>query len=369
MKIIINKNELLNGLKFSNNIIGQNIIYPILQSVLIDVEENYISLISSNGISSSKYIINKNFKLINKGKILIKLRTILNIISKLDGDDVLLEQTDNSLLKINCNKFESNLNILNVEEYPNIKFEYDQWTYLKINKDHLIKINRKVAPSVNNNLEKNSVFNGIYFDSESQENCLKVIASDTYKMSYLNFSYSGSKIKLLLDPLILRSILDFINQDVYFYCKENKIIIIFDNIIISTRNIEGSYPNVQKIINQECLYSFKVDRVNLINLLNRGHSLIINENKPIANFKINMNDILISFRSNEIGFASESIEIKSENLNRIEFNINILFLNSLLKSFDNNEIIFSILDDNKPILINDLKEPEFLQILVPLRKS
>ena len=52
-------------------------------------------------------------------------------------------------------------------------------------------------------------------------------------------------------------------------------------------------------------------------------SLIINVNKPIANFWISRNDVLISSKSNAIGSASETIEIVSNNIDRIDIDINI----------------------------------------------
>ncbi|MGL4616708.1 MAG: DNA polymerase III subunit beta [Mycoplasmoidaceae bacterium] len=370
MKIIIKKEIILNGVKFCNSIIGQNIIYPVLQSLLIEVKNSKISLKASNGTSSSIYKIFEGIQIFEEGTILIKARTLLNIISKLDNEDVLLEKIDNSLLKIKSGRFDSNINIMNVEEYPNLKFDNSGWETIILSAKQLFEISKKVSPSVNTNIEKESIFNGILIDSETEDHILRVIASDTFKLSLIKYHFNGSRIKMIIEPSVIKTILDIANDtQFHFFKKDNKVIIKFNNVIISTRNIEGNFPSIDKIINQDFISNFKIDKYKLQNVLNRGLSLIINDNKPIANFKINKNDILISFKSNEIGSASETIEIESNNIDRLEFEINVSYLITLLKPFEKSEITFYISDINKPIIMKDENDVKFTQILVPLRKN
>lgn len=370
MRIVIKKSAILNGIKFCNNMIGQNIIYPILQSILIEIKNNSIYLTSSNGISSSIYKISEGIQIFEEGTVLIKARTLLNIISKLDDEDVLLEKMDNSLLKIKSGRFDSNINIMNVEEYPNLKFDNSGWDTIAMSPKQLFEINKKVSPSVNTNVEKESVFNGILIDSETENHMLRTIASDTFKLSLIKYHFNGSKFKMIIEPSIIKNILEIANNsEIHFFKRDSKIIIKFNNVIISTKNIEGNFPSIDKIINQDYVSSLKIDKYKLQNVLNRGLSLIINDNKPIANFRISRNDILISFKSNEIGSASETIEIESNNIDRIDFDINISYLISLLKPFEKNEITIYISDINKPLMFKDENDVKFTQILVPLRKN
>ena len=52
--------------------IGQNIIYPILQSNLIEIKNNSIYQTSTNGISSSIYKISEGIQIFEEGNVLIK---------------------------------------------------------------------------------------------------------------------------------------------------------------------------------------------------------------------------------------------------------------------------------------------------------
>ena len=74
MRVIMKKSAILNGIKFCNNMTGQNIIYPILQSIQMEIKNNSIYLTSSNGISSSIYKISEGIQIFEEGNVLIKAK-------------------------------------------------------------------------------------------------------------------------------------------------------------------------------------------------------------------------------------------------------------------------------------------------------
>ena len=68
MKITVNRNVLLEALKFSNNVINNGIINsanPILQCVYLKTSDKKLEIISSNGIISAKYTISENIDIEN----------------------------------------------------------------------------------------------------------------------------------------------------------------------------------------------------------------------------------------------------------------------------------------------------------------
>ena len=369
MKIKINKNVFLKAIKICHSIINQNNIYPILQSILIEAKENKILIKGSNGTNSILYKIDNEIEILNEGTTLIKSKTLFDLVSSFEDNLILLENKNNKLLKIKSDNFDAKINIMKTEEYPNLKFELDDPESLILPIEKIAEINKKVSPSVNTNIEKESVFNGILFVSKSESGKLKIIATDTYKLSFLNYDFDGSKIKMIIDPLILKIILEFKNNEITFLKKDNRILIKLENISILTKNFEGNFPSIENIINQDFKSDLVLNKDKLIRSLNRGLSLIINENKPIANIVIQENIINLNFKSNEIGSAFEEIIVKTNNIKKIEFDININYLISILKPFENDEINLFISDTNKPLKFEDSKDKNFLQILVPLRKN
>ena len=369
MKIKINKNVFLKAIKICHSIINQNNIYPILQSILIEAKENKILIKGSNGTNSILYKIDNEIEILNEGTTLIKSKTLFDLVSSFEDNLILLENKNSELLKIKSANFAAKINIMKTEAYPNLKFELDDPESLILPIEKIAVIIKKVSPSVNTDIEKESVFNGVLFDSESENGKLKIIATDTFKLSFLKYDFDDSKIKMIIDPLILKIILEFKNNEITFLKKDNRILIKLENISILTKNFEGNFPSIENIINQDFKSDLVLNKNKLIRSLNRGLSLIINENKPIANILIQENIINLNFKSNEIGSAFEEIIVKTNNIKKIEFDININYLISILKPFENDEINLFISDTNKPLKFEDSKDKNFLQILVPLRKN
>jgi len=102
MKIIIKRSALLNALKFCNNIISGILTNPTLLGILFEVKDNEVVLTCSNGTISGQYKIEdtKLIETIKPGKILIRARLLLNVISKLKESDITIEQVDSSVIRI-----------------------------------------------------------------------------------------------------------------------------------------------------------------------------------------------------------------------------------------------------------------------------
>ena len=125
MKFTIDKNLLVKKLKFCNEIISDLTTIPSLSGILINVEENKITLTSSNQTTSCKIEINNNITISSIGKILIKGNLLFNIISKLSDDKVTFNLIDNSIVRISTKTFTSDLNLLEDFSYPLINFQHN----------------------------------------------------------------------------------------------------------------------------------------------------------------------------------------------------------------------------------------------------
>ena len=174
---------------------------------------------------------------------------------------------------------------------------------------------------------------------------------------------------MIIDPLILKIILEFKNNEITFLKKDNRILIKLENISILTKNFEGNFPSIENIINQDFKSDLVLNKDKLIRSLNRGLSLIINENKPIANIVIQENIINLNFKSNEIGSAFEEIIVKTNNIKEIEFDININYVISILHPFENDETNLFMSDTNKPLKFVDSKDTNCLPTFVPFRQN
>lgn len=369
MKIKIEKKYLINLVKMCNSIIDNLTSSPIIQGLYISAKNNKLSIISTNGVVSikSETLEENECQIIEEGNVLVKSKTFFSIIQKLKNESVLLEKVDNSILKIKTNNFDSNINLLDENQYPVISFSYEGWEEIQIQPAIFKAIQTKIIHSVSQNKEKVSVLNGVHISVKNKN--MEIVGSDSYRLSYLLFKCNNSDFDVILDSYILTILMEILDHsnNVNLYISENNIMIKFKNYIFSTKIIEGEYPNISNIIKSPRLNNCLINKRELLEALERGITIAASEKKPISKLIFSQEFLNVMFNNVDLGSSDEKINIEKYNGKEITISVNAFFLISLLKAVENDVVIISTSDENKPIIITDEKEQNFIQLLLPVR--
>lgn len=371
MKIIINTNILIKNIQLALNTIDTKRLNPILESVLFEINENLITLITSNNLCYSQINIKDGFKIESTGKFLVKGKMILDILNTLKSKELTLEIIDESVLRIYNNNFSCNLNILDANSYPDISFQYSDWTNFKLSNKFIQKINNKLNNFVAYSNDAANALNGICLDTNNNDNLIKAVATDSYHLSYYQEQYTGPKFKIV----ITTKILNFLNilsveskEQPNLWWTNGKLIIEHNQNIFFFKLLESDYPSVYKTLEVNYSNSFDVEKSTLTDAVNRTLPLVQNEKDATFNLLINKDKISISSKNIEFGDSFEEIQITNANFNeRFDFLLNVRYLNHILKVVDGDTIAFNFISINKPILITDKKEENLKFLILPLR--
>ena len=374
MEVFISIKKLIEAIKFSTTIANTNNANALLLGVLIEVSQNKISFKTTNNQVSGYKEITEGFEYFNSGKVLVTAKIILGLISKLKDKSVLLKQIDTNILLNKTENFETQINTMNIEGFPNLNFSLED--YVKISLPHQImqEINTKVLPNVLNSqgIEKIQPISGILIDTQTLENKLIAIGTDKIKASCLIREYMGEKFKFIVSYSTMKLIIEILknveysnNQTVDFYVRSRSLIFKINDAILQTRMIDGVYPNIYSIFdetNEENTYVF--DRRLLIEIIERGMNIVMQEQNPKISIRIDKNEAEISLTTFEIGNMKEKMSIVNLNNKSAEFILNPSLLAHVLKNFDNNDVTFKVKDEIlRPIIFIDTKDVGFKQIL------
>lgn len=374
MEVFVSIKKLIEAIKFSTTIANTNNANALLLGVLIEVSQNKISFKTTNNQVSGYKEITEGFEYFNSGKVLVTAKIILGLISKLKDKSVLLKQIDTNILLIKTENFETQINTMNIEGFPNLNFSLED--YVKISLPHQImqEINTKVLPNVLNSqgIEKIQPISGILIDTQTLENKLIAIGTDKIKASCLIREYMGEKFKFIVSYSTMKLIIEILknveysnNQTVDFYVRSRSLIFKINDAILQTRMIDGVYPNIYSIFdetNEENTYVF--DRRLLIEIIERGMNIVMQEQNPKISIRIDKNEAEISLTTFEIGNMKEKMSIVNLNNKSAEFILNPSLLAHVLKNFDNNDVTFKVKDEIlRPIIFIDTKDVGFKQIL------
>ena len=373
MKLTINKNTINKILKITNSIISNYNINPLLDNFLLIAEQNTLTVICGNQNNDKlKFVIREGFEIIKEGKILLKSKILSKIVTNLKNEKIVLEKVEENTLKINNSTFEAEIVLLKTNEYFDYQFnlsEEENVFNLSYDKIQIIIDKMSHAILVNNNLT-NSVMNNIHFLSDVDNKKLKLSATDGFKISFLELDFDVNlNLDFIINIEILKRVMNLSskNSDIRMSIKENNVYFEFDGILIFSSLVVGQFPNVENFFINNPIINFSIDKNELLNSLEKGSIFVIKEDTPIVDITIEKNQMIINFKSLEIGSSVETLNIKNHIGDRIKILLNVNYLSSILKAFDNDIVKFEIESYIKPIIIKDEKNISFKQLISPIR--
>lgn len=370
MKFSVNKNDLVDCLKKCNSLINSVNLNPTLTAVHIIAKDNKIVFIASNGPGSYKQTIN-NVTIDEPGDILVKAKLLYSYISKINQETITINQIDEKILQIHTPNFSTEINLIDNTSFPIIDFDHSNWKQLSISFDVLQNISNRIKPFVSTSFTNaNPSACGILFNP-IDDKTMECVASDSFRIAYYKFNYSGESNKFVLEPKLIDMAMEIIsnnkNKDINLYLSDKECILNFGEILIKYNLLDTKlYPNIINAILSKPKYSFTIKLNELIDALDRGSLFVLNEQWPISNFKLENGKINIKFISNEIGNSLEKINLIDSNIENFEIKLNQKLLLSLLTTIKSENVTFNFNNSNSPIIISS-NNPEFLNLIVPLR--
>ncbi|OGG87577.1 DNA polymerase III subunit beta [Candidatus Kuenenbacteria bacterium RIFCSPHIGHO2_02_FULL_39_13] len=369
MKVICTQENLAKGLNITSHIAGKNITLPILNNILIKIEQGKFSLISTNLDIGIKTLVRG--KVEETGEITVPARLFSEYIALVSAGNIALTKKDNNLI-ISAGEQQTVIKGQEADEYPIVP-DIEGVEYFSLESKEFKEILGQVIFCASYD-DVRPELSGVLF--LSQDDKLVFVATDSYRLAEKVISLGKEnekvgQIKKIVPLMVLQEILRVLNDDqakVEIGFNENQIIFKFDETIVISRLIEGNYPDYKEIIPGEHRTRAMVDRNNLIKII-RTASLFS---------KKGINDILLDFNSQErklevsaaniqLGENKATIGIESEGENNsVVFNYKYLL--DGLQNMPSKKIIFEISSSDSPVILKAEGVKDYLYLIMPIRK-
>ena len=368
MNFKINKKELLDALNVSSRAISSTTPLPSLTGIKFIVEEDKLTLISSDSNISIKIELSNTDKqileVIETGEIVIDSKYILEIIRKIDANNISIEIIDGTLIKIYGGNSEFKINCIKASEYPEINFESNANPFI-INSDLFKEIIDETAFACSDK-DTRPVLTGVNFKCEN--NILKVNATDSYRLASKTIELDSDNSfnitipnKYLID--VYHSLED--KKDISIKIDTQKISFNFDNVLIQTRLLDDQFPDTSKLIPNSFNQVLKVNGKELNNAIDRA-SFIKSDGKNIVKLAINNEKVDIT-ANNQTSSSFETISVISFTGNPFEISCSGKYLQDAINALGKEEITISFSGDLKPMILTTNDNPTIVQLISPVR--
>jgi len=367
MKLICEQKQLLRGLVIASKAISSNNTLPILNNILIKAEGQKLYFSATNLEIAVEYYIDAEVK--NEGVITIPSKIITNYVNFLKDEKIELISKESNVI-INSSNSNTEINGLPASEYPSIP-KTELTSQFKIKSKELKNAIKKVvfAASISST---RPVLSGVFLNILGNE--LKLVATDSYRLSEKKIQLENKieeEIKSIVPAKTIHELLRLIEleeevEEIEIINSSNQILFKIGNILLTSRLIEGVYPDYKQIIPKETKTTIELDSDEFILTLKRINLFAKENNNNIA---LNINktgELKIKTSITQIGREESILQTKIEGEeNKIA--LNSQYLLDILNNLSEKEILLQVNEKINPIIIKTKTEKEFLHIIMPLK--
>jgi DNA polymerase-3 subunit beta len=364
MKLVIEKDVLLEALQKVQSIVGQRSTLPILSNVLLKAEGDTVSLTTTDMEVCVKT--NAVAEVSEAGGTTLPARRFFNICRELPSGQVEIEVDAKDVATIRSGPSYFKLVGLPEEDFPPLP-EFEESTVYTIDQDVFRDMLQKVVYASSTD-ETRYILNGALLSFKDEK--LTVVATDGRRLALVEQEVEFSEdaeVNLVVPTKTLNELVKTLGDEGVLKIRvaNTQVVFDFDRILIISKLIEGTYPNFQQVIPSQCEERVAIDRETILNAVRRV-SLLTDDQTASIHLTFGKNKLELVTNSPEIGEARETIPVKYEG-KEISIAFNPGFLMAPLRHLDSDEIFFELSDELSPGVIKT--SVPFLYVLMPIRVS
>lgn len=293
------------------------------------------------------------------GEITVPAKLIGDIVSRLDDVPVLVEQ-DGESIKLKTLSGDYNLQTFPPGDYPELP--QIKGTPFSIPSKTLCDGFRPTLPSVSNE-ETKAVLCGVNIRTEPDS--IHFAATDGHRMTRVILPFEGTLEQVTIPTYAVREI-----ERLAAGCEALEVI--FDNGLaqfkselqtLTTRLLDGNYPNYPQLIPTEFARTITVNRKGLITALGRV-AVLIEQKANVVKLHVEPGRMTLS---DQHGSGRETLPIELLQGEPITICFNVRYLMDGLRIIQSEQVIIQLNKETTPVILTPSDDFDMLYLLMPIQ--
>lgn len=365
MKIECQLDKIKQAIVLTERATGKNLTLPVLNSILFIVKNKKLILKATNlniGIE-----ITVPAKIEEEGVVVVRSDVLLSIITSIQNESSVFFETKNENLLIKTKNSNFLIKSTTTDDFPTIP----------IVKGNVFSLNSRVfidglksvfySSSVSEiKPEIGSVF--VYQDDGN----IVFVATDSFRLAEKKIK---NKNKAVFDGFLIPfknvveiiKIFDSTNEELEITTQNNLISIKNEYIYLTSRIVDGNFPDYKQIIPKNPNTKIVVLKQDLLNTLKLSN--IFSDKFNQIELKINPNQHLFTIESknSDIGESINKIPctISGE---EVVANFNYKYIIDCFQSINTDSLSIELTNNNKPMILTPIGDPSFIYLIMPMNK-
>ena len=369
MKIELLQENFVKALTVVSRSVSSKTSLPVLSHILFSTTKDGFFLSATNLETGAKY--NVPSKVEEPGDLSVPARVILEYVAMLPPEKMKIFSVENQLV-VSSGGFEAKIDGMSSAEFPKLPV-FPTQPLLSFTKSDFVRAMSLVSFSAASD-EGRPVLTGIKTTISGEG--VVFAATDGYRLSVLK-----QKIEKKLDAEVSmiipsKSMVEASRvlseagekENLGFALTEEKNQAIFSagNVELSTRLIEGAFPNFEKIIPSSFAVSSEIQTDGLLKAV-RAASVFARDSANIIKLRfLEKGGVVVSANTPQVGSNTASVDSKNEG-KETEIAFNSRFLLEFLANVGSGGIEFSTEGELNPGVFKIAGEKNYLHIIMPVR--
>jgi len=371
MKLTIEQAALLKALGHVQSVVERRNTIPILSNVRIEADGGSLSL---NATDMDIDIVEATAAEVSaSGATTVPALTLYEIVRKLaDGSQVELACDEKEgRLTLQSGRSEFHLPCLPTDEFP-VMAGGDMGHSFKLAAGELRSLIDRTRFAISTE-ETRYYLNGIYLHAANRDGAdvLRAVATDGHRLASVEIPLPGGATGMpgVIVPrktvAELRKLIEDTVEDVEIALSETKIRFSFDDAVLTSKLIDGTFPDYERVIPEGNDKELEVDRKLLADAVDRV-SAISSEKSRAVKLSLAKNSMVLSASSPEHGDATEELEVVYSG-GDLEIGFNSRYLLDIAHQIESDTAHFVLSDAASPTILREAEDTGALYVLMPMR--
>ena len=377
MRVTCSQTDLNNGLQLVSRAVASKPTHPVLANVLLTADQgtNRLSLTGFDLSLGIQTFIAATVE--ESGAITVPAKLLGEIVSKLSNEAPLILETEASVDLVNLKSKNGSYQVrgMSADDFPELPL-VESGKSIQLNSLEFVNA-LKTTLFASSTDESKQLLTGINLSFEGAS--MEAAATDGHRLAVSNLSNildaeHNNNFSVTLPSRSLREVERFIVSSkktdvIKFYFDQSQVVFMASDQIVTTRTLDGTYPNYLQLIPDNFLNKLKFNRIDFISVLERIAVLADQHNNIIKIIVDKTNKIVtISADAQDVGSGSESLSVDFINGEIDQIAFNVRYLLDGLKVINSEEINLECNAPTTPAIFTPAsKDTNFTYLVMPVQ--
>jgi DNA polymerase-3 subunit beta len=300
----------------------------------------------------------------DEGTVVVPGRLLLDIARSLPDNDVTIEhKPDEAVVVVTAGSANYRLHTYSTEDFPRLP-EVNTAALYAIEREALVETVARVGRSASRD-ESRPVLTGILVRFEPGR--VVMAATDSYRLAVKETPVEAAlpDLEAIIPARALQELARIAGgaDEIQLGLQENHVVFGADGTWLTTRRIDGQFPNYRQLLPEQFEYELALPREELLEVVRRV-SLMAQRNSPLR-LRFADGDLTVSAVTQDVGEARESLPAPFTG-EAMEIGFNAEFLRDGLDSVDSETIKFKLISPLRPAVLEG-ETDDYVYLIMPIR--